>query len=125
MAQDRERPAFGGLGGGTGGTGDRNASATPENAGARQPESNSKDSLAAGDDSVDAAIGAGAKDKVSGTGTAAARSGRASSEGGDGRASPADPGDPGGMGGVGTNATPARGRPPGGVSPIDGDQDEG
>ena len=74
------------------------------------------ESLAAGDDSVDAAIGGAGR--IAGTGSSVARSGRLTSEGGTPLPNPPGAGDPGGMGGVASNRAPRHDRPPGGVSPI-------
>ena len=108
---------------------DRNeaASAQKERASANKGETRDlaahekRTSLAAGDDSVDAAIGAGAG--VSGTGESAARSGQLSGEGNRSGTVAPDPGDPGGMGGVRSGSGNAEHRPPGGMSPIDDDEE--
>ncbi len=121
MTGKDERPAIGGRDGGTTGTGDREATAGARRQGPASEADSDTMSLASGDEAVDTATGEGSDDRVSGTGTAAQRSGRATSEGNVSDSSATDPGDPGGMGGTRTNQSQARGRPPGGSSPIDGD----
>ena len=105
-------------GGGTSGTGEPEASAKAggEERSDRTSEAKSE-SLAGGDDSVDAAIGGGGH--IAGTGSSVARSGRLTSEGGPPVSTAPDPGDPGGMGGVRSRPASHDRRPPGGVSPIE------
>ena len=143
--EPQKRSIIGGAGdaGGTSGTGSTEASGAGAGAGAgaasragdqdellrseadsrdgRDHENTDAEGLSAGDDSVDDAIGGGSS--ISGTDGAAARSGRRSSEGTDTGGAAPDPGDPGGMGGVRTQSTTNDHRPPGGVSPIDEDDD--
>ena len=109
--------------GGTGGTGEPDATAETLAGTPPQAETSTRtDSLAAGADSTRPAIGGGSA--VSGTGSSAEQSGRATTEGGPTASSPPDPGDPGGMGGVATNRMAKHDRPPGGVSPIPGEEEE-
>lgn len=109
--------------GGTSGTGEPDA--TAETLTGTRPQNGTgtgDESLAAGDDSVRSAIGGG--DRTAGTGSTAAQSGRATTEGGPPASTATDPGDPGGMGGVRTNASAPYGRPPGGVSPMPSEEEE-
>jgi hypothetical protein len=127
MAADDRKAATGGTTG-TGGpdtTPELGDGRTAEAADTDRPEDGS--SLAAGDDSVEAAIGGNAEGKPAGTGSSVERSGRRTSEGNEGPESPPDPGDPGGMGGVRARTGAVDNRPPGGVSPMaePGEEDEG
>lgn len=81
-------------------------------------------SLAAGDDSVERAIGRGGARKIAGTGSTAGQSGRRTSEGTGPVPNPPDAGDPGGMGGVRARSGARDRRPPGGVSPVPGENRE-
>ncbi len=121
MTQDETGPAIGsGTNGGTGGTGPTETVAEGGDVAQAQRDGDGE-SLAGGDDSVEAAIGGGGR--VAGTGGSPELSGRSTSEGtGSGSIAP-DPGDPGGMGGVRASARSPDNRPPGGVSPIDKDED--
>jgi len=114
---DENRPAIGGGTGGTAGTGELDASRDSDTKVAERGEG-----LA--DKSVEAAIGEGGPDRIGGTGSSVANSGRSSTETEAGESSPADPGDPGGMGGVRAGSRTPNERPPGGVSPIGGESEE-
>ena len=122
MADDT-RPAIGGGTGGTAGTGEPDA--TPDSGvGAKEVRDDGQAGLVGGEDELEGAIGAGGGDSVGGTGSSVANSGRLSSEGTGGASSPTDPGDPGGMGGVRAGSRTPHDRPPGGVSPLSGGEEE-
>ncbi len=115
MAENDTRRATGSATGGTSGTGEPDATAeSGEARGAPLPDADA-DSLAGGDDSAGRAIGGDSR--PAGTGTAAAQSGRLTSERNPPPSAP-DAGDPGGMGGVRTNQARRHDSPPGGISPV-------
>jgi hypothetical protein len=90
-----------------------------------EPTGDNEDlSLAAGDDSVERAIGRGGARKIAGTGSTAGQSGRLTSEGTGPTSNPPAAGEPGGMGGVRARSGARDHRPPGGVSLVAGKKRE-
>ncbi|MBV8687398.1 MAG: hypothetical protein JOZ90_13130 [Alphaproteobacteria bacterium] len=118
MADERDRISDGGTDGGTAGTGEREV--LPERD-TPPPERGQ------GDDTADALGGdpaAGAGLSGAGAATGDGRAGRSESGSGNGLGGP-DAGSPGGMGGVGAAGGTGTGRPPGGVSPVPPEEQEG
>lgn len=123
MTQDGDKifPFGSGTNGGTGGTGPTEATTDAPNAPKEESKGDSR-ALSAGDNSIDDAIGGGAR--VNATEGGIERSGRLSAEGTERPSDAPDAGSPGGMGGATARMGTAHHRPPGGVSPMATDGDD-